>query len=320
MLSDELRVFKDIVFREPKYIAKFYRFCHCKQNASNALIFMADGRLAHGGLFDRLKGIISVFAISKVQGKRFAINFTDPFRLEDYLVPNQYDWLIMPNEISYNFFEARPLIVYGEISNPRRLLKLRSKQIHYYYGYNILSTINGKYGMHYDWGELYRELFKPSEHLQENINVYKKEIGSDYYAVHLRFMNLLGDGVETLNNPCLPEDAKRQLKDKCINVLLELQRKHSVDGQRMMLASDSMAFLNEVKNRIPEAYIIPGEVKHIDTAGKTNDAQNLKVFIDLYMLAGAEKVYSIVSEGMWASAFPEYSAIIGDKSFERIFI
>lgn len=316
--SDELRIIKDIFYREPKFKAKYYKFGNRKSNKNNALIFMADGRLAHGGLFDRLKGIISVFAISKVQNKRFGINFTDPFRLEDYLVPNKYDWMLKPDELTYNFFEVRPLIAYGEITDPRRLLKLHRKQTHFYYGYNILGKINEKYGTQYEWGRLYRELFKPSEHLQKYIAMYKDEIGERYYSVHLRFLNLLGDAIETSNNPCLQEKDKNELINKCFNCLLELKQRHDSEGLRLMLASDSMVFLNEVKKRIPEAYIIPGEVKHIDTAGKTNDAQNLKVFVDLYVMSGAEKVYSIVSEGMWPSAFPEYSALISGKPFERI--
>lgn len=320
MIKEELRIIKDVFWREPKFISKYYTLKSSKSSTNDDLVFMADGRLAHGGLFDRMKGIITIYAVSLVQRKKFMINFSEPFLLEDYLVPNKYDWRLDQERITYSFPDSRPVIAYGEIVDVRRLLKNRKCQTHYYYGTNLLNVINKKYGKDFEWGVLYRELFKPSDHLQKHLNVYKKEIGSDYYAAHLRFMNLLGDGVETPNNPCLPEEAKSQLIDKCINVLLELQRKHSADGQRMMLASDSMTFLNVIEVKMPEVYIIPGEVKHIDTAGKTKDAENLKVFIDLYMLAGAERVYSIVSEGMWASAFPEYSAVIGGKPFERISI
>lgn len=320
MIKEELRIIKDVFWREPKFISKYYTLKSSKSSTNDDLVFMADGRLAHGGLFDRMKGIITIYAVSLVQRKKFMINFSEPFLLEDYLVPNKYDWRLDQERITHSFPDSRPVIAYGEIVDVRRLLKNRKCQTHYYYGTNLLNVINKKYGKDFEWGVLYRELFKPSDHLQKHLNVYKKEIGSDYYAAHLRFMNLLGDGVETPNNPCLPEETKSQLIDKCINVLLELQRKHSADGQRMMLASDSMTFLNVIEEKMPEVYIIPGEVKHIDTAGKTKDAENLKVFIDLYMLAGAERVYSIVSEGMWASAFPEYSAVIGGKPFERISI
>ena len=316
-INDKLRILKDVVYREPLFIHKYYKWGF-KKNAENILVFMADGRVAHGGLFDRLKGLMSVYALAKVQSKRFAINFTNPFKLEDYLQPNTYDWTLATEVLLDTYPAARPLVVYGEIHDVHRLLKERKGQIHYYYGYDILKQINEKYHTDFKWGELYRELFKPSEHLQKYIAMYKDEIGERYYSVHLRFLNLLGDAIETSNNPCLQEKDKNELINKCFNCLLELKQRHDSEGLRLMLASDSMVFLNEVKKRIPEAYIIPGEVKHIDTAGKTNDAQNLKVFVDLYVMSGAEKVYSIVSEGMWPSAFPEYSALISGKPFERI--
>jgi len=36
------------------------------------------------------------------------------------------------------------------------------------------------------------------------------------------------------------------------------------------------------------------------------------------LMGGAKKVYSIWSEGMWKSAFPEYAAMIGRTEFERV--
>ena len=33
-------------------------------------------------------------------------------------------------------------------------------------------------------------------------------------------------------------------------------------------------------------------VKHIDTAGETDDSENIKMFTDYYLISGAQKVYS----------------------------
>ena len=86
----------------------------------------------------------------------------------------------------------------------------------------------------------------------------------------------------------------------------------------MMLATDSMTFIHYAKERIPELYVVPGTVKHIDTAGETDDSENIKMFTDYYLLAQADKVYSLWHEGMWKSAFPEYAAVIGEVEFERL--
>ena len=85
-----------------------------------------------------------------------------------------------------------------------------------------------------------------------------------------------------------------------------------------MLASDSMTFNNYMEKEMPGIFVIPGTVKHIDTAGKTNDLENIKLFLDYYLISYAHKVYSLVGTGMWPSAFPEYASKIAESGFERI--
>ena len=79
-----------------------------------------------------------------------------------------------------------------------------------------------------------------------------------------------------------------------------------------------MVFIDRIKQEIPSVYIVPGTVKHIDTAGETDDTENIKMFTDYYLISNSQKVYSLWHEGMWKSAFPEYAAKIGNVPFERI--
>ena len=147
--------FKDVFIREPKLIWRYYRPFFIKIIGEGKNILMVDGKVGHGGMFDRLKGIISVYAISKVQGREFRIHFDYPFQLEKYLQPNRYDWRINPEVICYSFPSSRPLFLYGECYSPRRLFKRRKCESHFYFGYNILEDINRKYQTSFDWGELY---------------------------------------------------------------------------------------------------------------------------------------------------------------------
>ena len=194
----------DVFIREPQLIWRYYRpFASSPKAKRN--VFMVDGRVGHGGMFDRLKGIISVYAISKAQQKDFRIHFSYPFELEKYLEPNEYDWRIDAKTINYHFPSARPLFLYGECYSPRRLFKLRNGEAHFYFGYNILDEVNARYGTNFEWGQLYRELFRPTSYLQQYIDKYQAEIGTDYVVFHARFLNLLGDKVELSINPELPE-------------------------------------------------------------------------------------------------------------------
>lgn len=279
-------------------------------------IFMVDGRIPHGGMFDRLKGAITIYAIAESLKRDFRIDWTFPFDLRKYLEPNTYDWRIDENHMRWGWFNHNVVIAYGEIDNPSRLWAMRRKETHFYYGYNSLDKVNSHFGTHYDWGVLYRELFRPTPYLQKYLDYYQQEIGSEYIAVHARFLNLLGDKTETDINPELPKANRLTLMEKATAKVRAIMASYS--GERVMISSDSMTFISYVSKEIPSAYIVPGTVKHIDTAGETDDAENIKMFTDYYLMAGARHVYSLWHEGMWKSAFPEYAAKIGGVAFTRI--
>ncbi|QUB71139.1 hypothetical protein J4864_02660 [Prevotella multiformis] len=280
-------------------------------------VFMVDGRIPHGGMFDRLKGLITVFAVSKALGKPFRLNWSYPFVLSKYLEPNKYDWIIDESQMTFGLLSYKNIIAYGEIVNPSRLCKKRSSETHFYYGYDSLDKVNAHFGTDYKWGELYRELFRPTAYLQRYLERYRTEIGDSYIAIHTRFMNLLGDKTETAVNPELDSDSqKNALVASAVNAIKKISSQHF--GMNVLIASDSMVFIEEIKKAMPDVYIVPGTVKHIDTAGETDDSENIKMFTDYYLISGAQKVYSLWHEGMWKSAFPEYAARIGNVSFERV--
>ncbi len=306
---------KNIICREIPFIIKYYNHRSKCYFIDSSMILMADGKMRHGGLFDRLKGIVSIYAISKVHKKKFSIFFVDPFRLEDYLVPNQYDWRAKDNEIIYSYPHTRPVIAYSEFRNPWRLFKSYQGQTHFYFGNDILEYVNQKYGASFEWMALYHELFRPSDYLMKHVDEVKAEIGTKYFAIHLRFMNLLGDKVESRKDTKLSEEEKRKLITTCVIKIKELCSRMKI---RAVVFSDSMVFLQEMKKKLPEVYIVSGNARHIGTAGKTTDDENLKLFTDMYLMVDAQKVYSIVGKGLYPSAFPEYSAKIGNKPFERV--
>lgn len=327
----------DVLWREPWMIWKYYNVnvrsatigdafkAKRRKNdnnnenfGGNKYILMVDGKVGHGGMFDRLKGAISVYAVSKVQQKDFRIFFDYPFELQKYLEPNSYDWTIEKNDVVYVYPHSRPLFLYGECYAPNRLFKNRSCEAHFYYGYDSLNVINERYGTDFEWGQLYRELFKPTARLQQYIDHYRQELGSDYIVVHTRFLNLLGDKVETAINPELSQSERESLMSLMHDKISVLAKQNN--NMRVMLASDSMTFIEYMKRKTPGIYVVPGTVKHIDTAGETNDAENIKMFLDYYLISNARKVYSFVGTGMWPSAFPEYAAKIGGVEFERIVI
>ena len=321
---------KDVLVREPLMLWRGYSMRRSRKQAlghgaaggcadtrrAGAMVFCADGRMPHGGMFDRLKGAVSVYAAAKVLGRDFHICVTSPIVLEKYLEPNAYDWRLGAEGRCDSAWCARPVVMYGEWNNPRLLLKRRRREAHFYYGYNSLEYINRCCGMQFDWGELYGELFRPTAYLQQYIDDCKQGLGKEYVAVHLRFMNLLGDKTEFDSDPTLPRAEQESLTMRALASLREVMQRNC--GKRILLATDSATFVERVRREEPEVCFIPGEIKHIGTAQHTSDGAVVKMFVDYYMIAGAERVYNLVGPGMWPSAFPEYAAKIGRCPFERI--
>ena len=295
---------------------KYYTFFNHSKNIRPLYIAMVDGRFSHGGLSDRLKGIISLYAYCKARHKDFRINFTSPFNLSDYLVPNKYDWRISPEEITCSYWNVRVLNITCEYKG-ERLLKLKTKkQIHYYNNHNIIESINKCYGTHYSYGELFNELFVPVPELSNLIDIHRKRIGSDYLAAVFRFQDLLGDFKE-YDFPTLAMDERLLLMERCKNAILRLMDKHP--GQKCLVTSDSSSFLEYI-SKVDRVYTLPGKVVHMDVTSDASYAIYMKSFLDLYMIAGAKQVFCIGTKEMYPSEFPMYAAKINDIPFERILI
>ena len=138
-------------------------------------VAMVDGEAFHGGMCDRFKGIISLYAYCKYHGIPFRIRYTYPFRLEDYLEPATYDWTLKPGEYTDNPLYSRILYMRGE-HLATRLLKLKTKrQVHYYSNRDCLAHINeawaaaGVNSGGYGGGERFGELVKPGAVLRGRI-------------------------------------------------------------------------------------------------------------------------------------------------------
>lgn len=290
-----------------------------------ACVAMVDGMAYHGGMCDRFKGIVSLYAYCKHHGIPFRIRYTYPFRLEDYLSPAAYDWILDDNEYTDNPLYSRVLYMRGE-HLARRLLGLKvTRQVHFYTNRDLLERINDvlrgeNETDRYDWGELFRELFRPCEGLRNRINAIKRNIGGDYCAAVFRFQNLLGDFHEYRYKELAGADEKEALVVKCLDAISELKKRHG--DKALLVTSDSAAFLQRV-SQIKGVHIIPGKLIHIDQVsgeadGDTGREAYMKSFLDFYVLSEAQKIYRVGTSYMYPSEFPVYAAKVHDIPFESI--
>lgn len=278
-------------------------------SSKRQVIFMIDGRQKHGGLADRFRSICTIYRWCKENGAEFKLNYSNPFRLEDYLESNEVDW-ICKDGIDYSQNASRPVILFDYLLPMKYhkkyldlLLKWSKKSLHIYtYTFFNIKT----------YGADFRTLFKPAPRLQQQIDYHTEKIGKPYTAVVTRFQQLLGDFKEG-DFKILSEPDQQELIARCIRKVKELHK----DGEMILCTSDSYTFLQEV-SKLDFVYTMPGKVVHIDYNDGANYDTYLKSFLDFYMIAGAQMTHLLQTGDMYRSGFPGAAAIAGDKPWDII--
>lgn len=300
---------------------KYYNKTSCRisNHPNKTIVTMIDGKIRHGGLADRLRNVIGVYYHCLQYGYNYKIYWKYPFKLTNYLIPNEVNWEIQENEISYNIKDAIPQVYYAywidktfgtkSEKDTKKILNANYKQIHFY-GY--LHTPTQLYGT------LFNKLFKISPRLQSEIELYTKPLGHEYISITFRFQNLLGDFKEA-DYPTLDESSQQELINKCKQKLSEIVIDKT---QKVLVTSDSTKFLSEVSS-FPFVYIVSGELTHMDyfsAQSKTKDEYEIhkKAFIDFFMISNAKKIYLLQTGSMFHSLFPYTAALIGNKEYQEI--
>lgn len=277
-----------------------------------SIIAIADNSVPKcGGLVDRLKGIISLFHFSVVTNKRFYINYTFPFNLNKYLVPNEYNWEIILDR--YPIYQFRTLYLIGEMDGERLFSYKGRRSLLIYSNFNLISQLNARYKTDFSFGELFKILFKPSEMVREKVEYVKNAFCLDnYIAIHFRFQQLLGDFRDT-NGDVLDMKGKKKMISDCLSMLNQIQSKHQ--NMQLLIFSDSSKFIEKCGEC---GYtVIPGTIGHIDFC-ETDDVF-LKTFVDFYLISEARYIYSVILDQMYPSAFPEYASLLNNVPFQRVY-
>lgn len=287
-----------------------------KPERGKVAIFFIDGKTIHGGLSDRLRGLFSVYDYCLSKGIDFKVYWVFPFKLQDYLEPNNVNWLIDKKDISYNlkdvsfrFFNSYSQVMNDE-ENYFKLMNTRKPILHVYSNITLHEEKYHRY---------FAELFEPSAQLSEAIQYHTTEIGGKYVSITFRFIGLLGDFQDTNSHFGVLEDGEKELYvNKCLDAI---NRIHSQNPgvHKILVTSDSSIFLSKA-SELPFVYIIRGVIAHMDNAkSEVNDNANLKTFTDLLMISKAERCYVYSYGRMFkASKFARTAALIGGREFIEI--
>lgn len=283
------------------------------ESATPMVVTRLDSDTDGCGLADRLRGMVSSYAYAKCINLPFRIVHRNPFSLEEFLVPNKYDWIAKDNEVSYNLKNSRPVYVMNRSKGQNLPLLSHNKQIHLFTNVNFLPLLADYYHQDFAYHQLYDELFKPSEALQKELDKYHHYVEKGYVSVSFRFLQLMGDFKDT-SGEVLNEKERAALISKCHRFLDGIHQKHP--NCFMLVTADSRSFLDTLTD-FEYIFTIPGEIGHVGYASNANNL-HMKTFLDFYMISYAEKVYLGYTDKMYKSNFARSAAAITNAPFEMI--
>ena len=284
-----------------------------KKGAGNAIIACVDGTSFHGGLADRWKGIVPLYALAKATCRDFRIRYTFPFDLTEFQIPASYDWRLSEGEWSNRTSHVCLKRVIGEPSFLRMVRLPQAKQIHCYANRDWLDEINTHYHTAYTWGNLFEELFQPTEHVRNALASYQALLPESYIAVAFRLQNLFGDFTEYAYQPTNTARQKEIIR-LCRSYLEQL---YAEKKKPILVTSDSKLFSQEMAD-LPFVICSKGQAAHADTTQDAPCEQYRKSFVDFYLLANAEEVYCAGTKEMYPSEFPQYAAKVHNRPFTRV--
>lgn len=292
-------------------------------NKPSIIISVFNGFERHGGLADRFRGIVSAYKYAKEHHFQFAIYWEEPFILQDYLIPNNYNWVIPKEQLLYCRPSSCPIHIGSfykrigvekhreELFQMNMLDKLIKKntsvaQFHLYSNAHFGDTA---------YFTLFHELFKPSSHLQELIDINLQHFNGEFIAASFRFVHLLGDFKDVCGGENLSDLERKKYISDCIKIVEKLHSDHP--SSKILVTSDSKIFLDEVRF-LSYTYIVPGEISHTDGKSMDNTPTFDKEFLDLLLLSKAKVIYRIHKGKMYYSGFPLTAGMIGNVEVKTI--
>jgi hypothetical protein len=302
--------------RDFKLLKRHLKQWSFSKPAKKRIVVCFNGEVSHGGLVDRLKGIISFYDIAKQLDYDFFIQFNNPFNLDEFLEPNLYNWKILDKEVEFVLGKTKLVNCINQFDyNPLQDIKSSSKSTFLVYS-NIdylsknnkeLSTIEQEIL----WRNHFNYLFKKTPILEQGLNKIKS---NTYNSIHTRFTSLMGDFIDS-TKAILTEVERTELISQLKTQIEQLKENTS---EQLYVFSDSSVFLNQIKeSKIAE--VLEGKPFHMDNyAGGSTLEAHLKTMLDFFTIANSRHVYFLRVGKMYNSAFSKYAAIIGNKPFTKI--
>lgn len=302
--------------REWQIIARDYRWQYRGPGKKDTVLIMVlDGSLQHGGFVDRLKGIVSFYALAKRYGWSFQIHYSNPFSLIDFFQENELNWHC--SEVDKTWPCAQPTWEFdrNKVDLQHLVNRFSRGGVHHVYSnVDFVSQVwplGNRHEQGHQWSTLFHELFKVAPAVTNQLALHLSN--ANRIGLHLRFTNLLGDFQDT-GRQILSKQQMENLVNTCLTGIERvLSRKL---GSSAFLFTDSVTFLEMATLRFPQLITIPGLPVHTDlTKGHQFTGGHEKTVYDFVALTQMEEIYFLKAKPMYDSKFSKYAAWVGGARF-----
>ncbi len=282
----------------------------------NGIFFIIDNTNSHCGITDRLKAAVGLCYVARQHGLDFHFIHQAGFDIRDYLAPNRIPWSAELSDLSADPGQVqtfRYIAPYDDLPEFRPGVQYVCRR---YIGNNIIEKNNVPEWQRV-WRELFWDMFTPTRPVTEELAACS--MPRRYTAIVARFINALGHTEDASYNAPFPEEMQEKLIRAVLEKAAQCQAASDVpavvfsDSARFLRAAAAEGFLTTDVNGI-------GNIMNRDAGAYVT----LRTFVNLFQIAGADKVYSILhldgfpDNSLYKTQYPRYAAIIGGKPFIRL--
>ena len=222
-----------------------------------------------GGFADRVKGMITLYVLSRKLKRKFGIYHPRPCNLSKMLEPSKYNWTVEENLVTKHSrhyqdltFSKHFFSTYKQYLNQSVLFMQANAEISHYRRHAQ---------------KVFPHLFTFSENIQSEFNEFKKNyIGRN---------KLVCSHIRIGKNPTMKDTLYIALGN--ISAIWQFLQRYDKDGHVIYIASDSQAVHEAAKVKFPKRYVnIPGRIVHIDKMADDKDCSGFhKVVSEFYVLS-----------------------------------
>lgn len=254
------------------------------------------------GLVDRIRTMCTAYVLAAESGMPFHIYHNAGFDLQNYLIPNEVNWLIDASEVKYDLNKSA---LFFYLRKFRKLNRI-NKDYHIFQSqilvdYMLPDSLKGKYTDK----SVFSKLFKFHPNVVQEADKNLADIGckiGEYVSLHCRFLNFFQQ-VEVFGKvTSTPDEREKMIK----SVHATAEKIHNETGKTIILFSDSDFFLQ--KEHPPFIRVLKDAPGHI-VMNSGNEDVTMKAFVDLLVMSRGCAVYSLRGDNLYASGYSRCAAV-----------